>query len=99
MTVEYHPAVQQDFNAACAYYEAEGGVYLAQRFEQEFRACITAITAGPTRFARYHRSTIFRRVGFHTFPDVILYRETTNGLRVTLLRHERRHPLYGMNRW
>lgn len=38
MTVEFHPAVQRDFNQALDHYEAEGGPHLADRFEGEFRA-------------------------------------------------------------
>ncbi|MBM3852496.1 MAG: hypothetical protein FJ399_05000 [Verrucomicrobia bacterium] len=33
MTLEFHPAVQQDFNAAINYYAVEGGFHLADRFE------------------------------------------------------------------
>jgi len=35
MTLEFHPAVQQDFNAAIDYYVAAGGAHLADRFEAE----------------------------------------------------------------
>ena len=48
MTVAFHPAVQQDFNAAIAHYEAEGGGSLADRFEAEFRFCLAAVKAAPT---------------------------------------------------
>ena len=68
MTLEFHPGVQNDFNAALAYYEAEGGLHLAERFEQEFRSCLEAIKAGPTRFAFYRRSDRFRRIRLKGFP-------------------------------
>jgi hypothetical protein len=32
MTLGFHPAVQQDFNAAIDYYAAAGGGHLADRF-------------------------------------------------------------------
>jgi hypothetical protein len=51
MRVEFHPAVQNDFNAALDYYEAEGGRHLADRLEEEVRNCVVAIKAGPTRFS------------------------------------------------
>ncbi len=47
MTVEFHPTVQGDFNDALDHYEAGGGLYLADRFEGEFRACLSAVQAGP----------------------------------------------------
>jgi plasmid stabilization system protein ParE len=59
MKLEFHPAVQQDFNAALDYYEAEGGTHLADRFEEEVRSCFAAIRAGPTRFRSTKRATVF----------------------------------------
>jgi len=53
MTVEYHPTVQRDFNQALDHYEANGGPYLADRFEGEFRACIAAIQVAPRQFSYY----------------------------------------------
>ncbi len=98
MIIEFHPAVQHDFNHAIAYYEADGGVHLADRFEAEFRACLAAIKAGPTHHPRYHMNAAFRRIRLQHFPYLILYRETPGAIRITLLKHERQHPLYGRNR-
>jgi plasmid stabilization system protein ParE len=97
--LEFHPAVQQDFNHVIAYYEAEGGVNLADRFETEFRAALLVLKSGLTRFPPYHGSPLFRRVRLHGFPYLIIYRGGPNAIRVTLLKHERRHPLFGMTRW
>lgn len=99
MTLSFHPAVQRDFNDAIAHYAAEGGQHLADRFETEFRTCLTAIKSGPTRFPPYQGSTVFRRVRLKHFPYLIVYRDAPASIRVTLLKHERRHPLYGLKRW
>lgn len=98
MTLDYHPAVQRDFNEALDYYDAEGGLHLADRFEAEFRSCITAIKAGPRRFPFYQRSNRFRRIRFKNFPFLIVFRENASGIRVLILKHERRHPRFGMTR-
>lgn len=98
MILEFHPAVQKDFNHAIAYYEAEGGVHLADRFEAEFRAGLAAIKAGPTHHSRYHVNAEYRRIQLKSFPYLILYREIAGSIRVTLLKHERQHPLHGRNR-
>ncbi len=98
MTLEFHPAVQRDFNQALAYYEAEGGVHLADRFEAEFRTCIAAVKAGPTPFPFYQTNDRFRRVHLQSFPFLIVYREDSTSVRVILLKHERRHPRFGMAR-
>jgi len=68
MRLEFHPAVQKDFNDALDYYEREAGMNIANRFEVEFRAAIMAIKAGPTRFPYYQQSPLFRRVRLKTFP-------------------------------
>lgn len=99
MTLEFHPAVQQDFNEAFAHYEAQGGLHLAERFESELRLCLAALKISPTRFAFYHGSRVLRRVRLKNFPYLIIYREKPGAIRVTLLKHEKRHPLYGMQRW
>lgn len=98
MTLDFHPAVQRDFNEALDYYEAEGGIHLADRFEAEFRICLAAVRSGPTRFPFYHRSDRFRRIRLRSFPFLIVYRTSAASVRVTLLKHERRHPRFGMSR-
>jgi hypothetical protein len=45
MRLEFHPAVQQDLTDALDYYRNEGAPHLSERFEKEFRACLTAIKA------------------------------------------------------
>ncbi len=98
MRVEFHPAVQNDFNAALAYYEAEGGTHLADRFEEEVRSCLAAIKAGPTRFSFYQKSDRFRRIRLKSFPYIIVYYESVAVVRVSVLKHERRHPRFGLAR-
>lgn len=98
MMLEYHPAVQDDFNEAIAYYEAEGGSHLADRFEREFRDCVSALLSAPTQFPYYLGSDRYRRVHLKSFPFVVVYREILGRVRVMILRHERRHPRYGTAR-
>ncbi len=99
MRLEFQPAVQKDFNDALDYYEREAGIYVGNRFEAEFRSAIIAVKAGPTRFPYYQQSPLFRRVRLKNFPYLTVYREKSDVIRVTLLKKERRHPLYGSQRW
>jgi plasmid stabilization system protein ParE len=99
MTVEFHPAVQKDFNLALAHYDKEGGPHLADRFEGEFRACVAAIQSAPRQFSFYLKSDVLRRIRLENFPYVLVYRERGDSLRITVLKYERRHPRLGMNRW
>jgi plasmid stabilization system protein ParE len=91
--------VQRDFNAALDYYEGKGGRHLADRFEAEFRNCVAAIVAGPRQFSFFWKSPVFRRVRLTNFPYLVVYRERPNAVRITLLKHERRHPRFGQSRW
>ncbi|MDR1282883.1 MAG: type II toxin-antitoxin system RelE/ParE family toxin [Opitutaceae bacterium] len=99
MMIEYHPAVQRDFNDAIAWYDAEGGFNLGDRFEAEFRACVAAIRMAPRRFPFFQNSDVFRRAQLPHFPWVIVYRIKSDIVRIVILRHSRRHPHFGMRRW
>jgi plasmid stabilization system protein ParE len=98
MTLEFHPAVQRDFNEALAYYEDAAGPHLAARFEAEFRVCLALIRSAPRQFPFYQGNGLFRRIRLENFPYVIVYREKPGAVRVTLLRHDRRHPRFGSGR-
>ena len=60
MKLEFHPAVQQDFIQAQDYYQTKGGPHLADRFEREFQACLSAIQVAPNRFSFYFGREIFQ---------------------------------------
>jgi hypothetical protein len=94
MRVEFHPTEQIDFNRALDHDEAEGGSHLADRFAGEFRACFAAIKSGPPQFLFYLKSGEFRRIRLETFPYIMVYREESDSLRVTVLKYERRHPRF-----
>ena len=91
MTLEFHPAVQQDFNAAIDYYAAEGGGHHERQGAR--------LQVSPRQFAFYQGTTAFRRIRLRHFPYVVVYREKLDVVRVTILKHEKRHPRFGMNRW
>ncbi len=67
MTLEFHPSVQADFNAAIAYYESEAGVHVADEFEVEVRAALAAVAATPRQFSFYGPSRQFRRIRLRRF--------------------------------
>jgi len=98
MRLEFHPAVQRDLSDALDYYQKEGGPNLSERFEKEFRACLGAIKDAPARFPFYLGSDTLRRIRLPNFPYIIMYRERTEVVRVTVLKHEKRHPRFGIGR-
>ena len=98
MKLEFHPGVRQDFIQSLDFYQTKGVPHLADRFEQEFQAGLSAIQVAPSRFPFYFGSEIFRRIRLRHFPYLIIYREKADGVRVTVLKHEKRDPGFAMGR-
>jgi len=97
MRRSFHPLVSRDLRNALSYYEAEAGPGVAGRFQDEFRSLAAAIEENPKRFHGVAGSNL-RRANFRSFPYHLLFEETTDRLRIMVLRHHRRHPEYGTGR-
>jgi plasmid stabilization system protein ParE len=95
VNVEYHPAVAQDIAEALKRYD-EISTFLGDEFKSELRQFIALAAANPGRF--HPASSGFRRANLRRFPYHFLYRELANGIRVTLVRHHKRHPDHGSER-
>lgn len=95
MNVEYHPAVELDIAEALRRYD-QISLRLGDEFQQELRHFIALAAAKPGRFHPAKRG--FRRANLRRFPYHFLYRELPDGIRVTLVRHHKRHPDYGLER-
>jgi toxin ParE1/3/4 len=93
--VEYHPAVAQDVAEALRRYDAVSQ-QLGEDFKSELRRFIAVAAARPGRFHLIKPG--FRRANLKRFPYHFIYRELSDGIRVTLVRHHRRHPSFGMGR-
>ncbi len=95
MRIEYHPAVERDVAEALRRYNAVSQ-RLAEEFKAELRRAIALAAVKPGRFhlikPGLHRANLKR------FPYHFIYRELADGIRVTLVRHHRRHPEFGMER-
>jgi hypothetical protein len=95
VSVEYHPAVEQDVSEALQRYDAVSQK-LGDEFKMELRRMISLAAANPNRF--HQIKTGFHRVNLHRFPYHFIYRQITAGIRVALVRHHHRNPGYGMMR-
>jgi plasmid stabilization system protein ParE len=95
VNVEYHPAVEQDVIEALQRYGVVSQK-LGDEFKDELRQVISLAAAKPGRFHQIkpglHRANLLR------FPYHFIYREIPDGIRVTLVRHHRRHPEFGIKR-
>ena len=97
MKIEFHPLVDKDWNEIMDYYEAISP-RTASKFDAQLTALLAEMAAHPTKFSRYLGSTIFRRARLKDFPHLVIFRLIPGGIRVTLIKHEKRHPRFGTRR-
>jgi plasmid stabilization system protein ParE len=96
MEVIYHRLVVRDLRVALDYYELEGGTKLADRFFAEVEEAVVKIISQPT--GQHFPDGGYRRRALRSFPYHILYDVDSLGIRIGILRHDRRHPSYGLRR-
>jgi hypothetical protein len=89
MRLEHHPAVRHDVAEAMRRYQAVSQK-LANDFKAEIRRVIAMAVASPNRFHQLKPG--FHRANLRRFPYHVVYRQIPEGIRVTLVRHHRRHP-------
>lgn len=96
MRIEYHPAIERDLNDIIEYYnECTPG--LGMRFLDEFERHILKITAMPNLWIPVEHT--IRRSLMKRFPYVIYFRIIgVDVIRITVVKHQRRHPKYGNSR-
>jgi plasmid stabilization system protein ParE len=95
MEVGYHPLVRVDVEEALTYYQ-NISPRLADEFHAELRSTINRATENPLRFHLADQG--FRRANLKRFPYHLLYEARPEYVRVMLVRHNKRHPLYGLSR-
>lgn len=95
MEMTRHPKLAEDIrNAAVHYAEISDGVLSA--FWRELDAVFFSIENNP----RIHHfdSCGLRRANFRKFPYHVLYDVDENSIFLVVLRHDKRHPDYGIDR-
>ena len=96
MRIDYHPAIAVELEEIREHYEA-CSPGLGSDFVDEFERQILTISAMPTRWMV--ASGDIRRALMKRFPYVILFRIVgADSIRVTVVKHERRHPAFGLFR-
>ncbi len=96
MNLHFHRAVQADVRLALQYFDREGGTKLGDRFFAEVQATHDRIATSPTRFGFFKDD--LRRARLHVFRYHFLFRIVGDEVRVLVLRHNRRHPEFGLTR-
>ena len=96
MRIEYHPAIEAELAEIRDYY-SERSPNLGDEFVNEFERQVLSIATMPSRWMVVRRDT--RRALMKRFPYLIFFRVIDNSMiRVTVIKHERRHPTCGMDR-
>jgi toxin ParE1/3/4 len=96
MRIDYHPAIAGELEKIRDHYES-CSERLGADFIDEFERQVLAIAAMPTRWMVGHGDV--RRSLMKRFPYVILFRLISDDwIRVTVIKHEKRHPAFGRNR-
>ena len=96
MTVEYHPAVERELAEIRDFYELRVPG-LGGEFIDEFERQVLRIAATPGRWMVVTGD--IRRSLMRRFPYVIYFRQAAlERIRITVVKHQRRHPEYGRDR-
>jgi plasmid stabilization system protein ParE len=96
MRIEYHPAVADELEEIRDYYELKSAG-LGRDFVNEFEQQLSRIAAMPRRWMCVRGD--LRRALMKRFPYVVYFREVNGDrIRVTVVKHERRHPSFGLAR-
>ena len=96
MKIEYHPAVEHELRQIIDFYN-ERAPGLGNQFLNEFEKQALIISSVPNRWMIIDGD--IRRTLMKRFPYVI-YFQTIGAeiVRVTVVKHQRRHPKYGIHR-
>ncbi len=96
MSIEYHPSLYAELEEVRDYYESQS-IGLGGDFVDEFERQVLKIAAMPDRWMIVRGD--LRRSLMRRFPYVILFRCLQDDvIRVMVVKHEKRHPSFGMRR-
>jgi plasmid stabilization system protein ParE len=88
--------VQQDAWEIMRYYEHESGSKLADEFYDELMAAVRRMSTNPE--GNHFDPSGLRRAALNRFPHHFLYRIRKADILILVLRHDRRHPSFGIKR-
>jgi plasmid stabilization system protein ParE len=96
MKIEYHPAIEFELREIVKFYN-EISKRLGAEFLNEFEKQVLRISAMPTRWVIVENN--IQRALLKRFPFAIYFRVFENDvIRILIVKHQRRHPSYGIER-
>ena len=96
MSLALHPKVYSDIDKIMEYYEREGSSELADDFYSELRHFMLEASKRPSSFSV--RVSDVRRANLHRFPYHFLFRVKGEMVKILVVRHNHRHPSFGLRR-
>lgn len=99
MTVIYHDDAHADFDDILAYFE-KVSERIADEFEIEFTRTLETAKRNPFHFHPLTARSPHRRANIPRFNHHFVYEisDDQSTLRILIIRHDKRHPSYGLNR-
>lgn len=96
MKIIYHRLAVRDVREILDHYENEAGAKLGDRFFNDFLATVAKAVSNPAFFPPVGKT--MRRANLTDFPYHLLYEVRLWGIRIIVVRHHSRNPLFGMRR-
>jgi toxin ParE1/3/4 len=97
MKLTFHRLVQREVNEAVRWYE-EAQAGLGDDFFAKLTAVLDVIAARPESHGFWLGSVTIRRAKLKRFPYAVLYEIRPDRVRILCVRHDKRHPAYGLGR-
>jgi plasmid stabilization system protein ParE len=95
MRLVYHPLVHRDVGGILRHDDRISG-RLGDEFWSELMCLLESVSRNPERFHLNDRG--LRRANMQRFPYHLLFRRNSDGIRVLVVRHDKRDPAYGVRR-
>jgi toxin ParE1/3/4 len=96
MIIEYHPALERELQDIRNFYESKTKG-LGAAFVDEFEKLVRKISSNPGRWMVIEAD--IRRALMKRFPYVVYFRQASQDrVRITVVKHQRRHPSAGRER-
>jgi plasmid stabilization system protein ParE len=95
--LRFHIRVQKEVDEAVRWYDNQSAG-LGGDFYDKFSDALSQIASHPEGFAFWLRSNTIRRAKLRRFPYDLLFEIRPDAVRIVCLRHEKRHPGFGMGR-
>jgi plasmid stabilization system protein ParE len=92
----FHRRIQKDLRSALVFYEEEGGPKLGDRFFAEAEQATMEVVKHPEGF--HFIANGLRRVSLKSFPYHFVFEVIDREIRFLVLRHDKRHPDFGLRR-